>query len=156
VHSTSDVTTDLTIAADNDIIVDGNLKHDDTTEIGLIANNFVRLYHPVTTDSHGNCINATGSLTNPEIDAAILSVTHSWIVDNWACGAPLGTLTVNGAIAQKFRGPVGTHSGGTVQSGYLKNYVYDDDLRFRDPPFFLDPIQASWRILGENEQVSAH
>ena len=65
-------------------------------------------------------------------------------------------LTVYGAIAQKFRGPVGTHLNGAVKSGYVKNYIYDDDLRFRDPPFFLDPVQASWRILGENEQVSAH
>ena len=30
---------------------------------------------------------------------------HSFIVDNYYCGAALGTLTVNGAIAQKFRGP---------------------------------------------------
>jgi Tfp pilus assembly protein PilX len=167
VSSTSDVTTDVTIAADNDIIVDGNLTHDNTTEIGLIANNFVRLYHPVW-DNNGTCTNATTvahepaadpnhpAMSNPTVDAAILSLTHSWIVDNWACGAPLGTLNVTGAIAQNFRGPVGTHRNGVVQTGYLKNYVYDDDLRFRDPPFFLDPIQASWRILGENEQVAAH
>ena len=127
----------------------------------------MRLYHPVY-QSNGNWVNATtaanepaadpgrGAMTDPTVEAAILSVTHSWIVDNWQLGAPLGTLNVNGAIAQKFRGPVGTHQNGSVKSGYLKNYVYDDDLRFRDPPFFLDPVQASWRILGENEQVSAH
>jgi hypothetical protein len=167
VHSVGDVTSDLTIATDNDIIVDGDLTHDNSTEVGLIANNFVRLYHPVY-QSNGNWLNATtaanepaadpgrGAMTNPTVEAAILSVTHSWIVDNWQLGAPLGTLNVNGAIAQKFRGPVGTHQSGSVKSGYLKNYIYDDDLRFRDPPFFLDPVQASWRILGENEQVAAH
>ena len=30
------------------------------------------------------------------------------MVDNYNCGDPLGQLTVNGVIAQKFRGPVGT------------------------------------------------
>ncbi len=37
----------LTIAAENDIIINGNLI--DTSEVGmlgLIANNFVRVYHP--------------------------------------------------------------------------------------------------------------
>ena len=42
------------------------------------------------------------------IDAAILAINHSFIVDNYDCGSPLGTLTVNGAIAQKYRGAVGT------------------------------------------------
>ena len=54
----------------------------------------------------------------------------------------IGTLTVTGAIAQKFRGPVGT-SGGT---GYIKDYAYDDRLRYREPPHFIDPVQAAWRM----------
>ena len=52
--------------------------------------------------------------------------THSFIVDNYDCGAKLGNLDVNGAIAQKYRGAVGTERlGGT---GFLKNYWYDDRL----------------------------
>jgi hypothetical protein len=27
--------------------------------------------------------------------------------------------------------------------------------RHREPPFFLDPVQASWRISRQNEQVPA-
>ena len=54
-----------------------------------------------------------------------------------------------GAIAQKFRGTVGQIGG----SGYLKDYQYDDRLRFRSPPRFLDPVQAAWRILTYVEQV---
>ena len=38
--------------------------------------------------------NGTGSLTDPYIYAAILAVNHSFIVDNYDCGAQLGTLTV--------------------------------------------------------------
>ncbi len=57
----------------------------------------------------------------------------------------LGTLTVNGAISQKFRGPVGT-TGGT---GYFKNYNYDDRLRYQEPPNFLDPVESAWHIQRE-------
>jgi hypothetical protein len=81
------------------------------------------------------------------IQAAILALNHSFIVDNWDCGARLGDLNVEGAIAQYYRGPVGT-SGGT---GYLKNYVYNDRLRYREPPYFLDPVQSAWRIARQTE-----
>ena len=60
-------------------------------------------------------------MTSVRVDAAILALNHSFIVDNWYCGANLGTLTVNGAIAQKFRGPVGT-GGASSGSGYIKDY----------------------------------
>ena len=63
-----------------------------------------------TTRSSGSS-NGAGSLTDPTIDAAILSLNHSFYVQNWATGAPLGTLTVNGVITQEFRGPVGTFGG---------------------------------------------
>ena len=136
---------DMTIAAANDIIVNGNLQRaDDSLLLGLVANNFVRVYHPVS-----GCSNATGSLSNLTIHAAILALQHSFIVDNWSCGNQLGTLTVDGAIAQRFRGPVGT----TGPTGYIKNYVYNDRLRYREPPFFLDPVLSSWRISRQSERL---
>jgi hypothetical protein len=141
---------DLTIGADNDIVINGNLQRaNDGLLMGLIANNFVRVYHPVNRGS--SCTNLTGSTSDITIQAAILALQHSFIVDNWDCGASLGRLNVEGAIAQRFRGPVGT-TGGT---GYLKNYVYNDRLRYREPPYFLDPVQASWRISRQNEQLPA-
>jgi hypothetical protein len=87
-----------------------------------------------------------------EIQAAILSLQHSFIVDNYDCGNALGDLTVTGAIAQRFRGAVGTNGGAT---GFLKDYNYDDRLRYRSPPFFLNPIDAAWGIVRSNEQVPA-
>jgi hypothetical protein len=104
----------------------------------------VRVYHPCTSGTNG-----TGSTSNIDIDAAILALNHSFIVDNWACGASLGNLNVDGAIAQYFRGPVGT-SGGT---GYIKNYTYNRRLKYREPPYFLDPQVASWRVARQTEQV---
>jgi hypothetical protein len=156
----------LTIAAENDIIIDGNLTRQSASNgmLGLIANNFVRVYHPVclatnllcvtppSTPPQGTCnlaVNGTGSLNNLQIDAAILAINHSFIVDHYDCGGPLGTLTLNGDVSQKFRGAVGTFSGSSSVSGYTKNYNYDDRLRYMEPPHFLDPVQSAWHIQRE-------
>ena len=63
-------------------------------------------------------------------------ISHSFIVDHYDCppGNPLGTLTVNGAISQKYRGAVGPFQGTILRSGYSKNYTYDDRLRYRSRP----------------------
>ena len=86
--------------------------------LGLIANNFVRVYHPSRPrrprQLRRRHRRAAGSQSNLRIDAAILAIQHSFIVDHYDCGAPLGTLTVNGAIGQKFRGAVGTFGGSTL------------------------------------------
>jgi Tfp pilus assembly protein PilX len=117
--------------------------------LGLIATNFVRVWHPVNSTA-SPCTNQAPAQTNLTIDAAILGL-HSFIVDNWKC-AKLGTLSVDGAIAQKFRGTVGTGSGTT---GYIKNYTYDPRLKYRSPPFFLAPALVAWKVVNEHEQVPA-
>jgi Tfp pilus assembly protein PilX len=156
VHGT--YTGQVTIAAQNDVIIDGSICRSSCTTpsgtgmVGLIANNFVRVYHPYSAEtSKGDCdgSNGSGSLSSPHIDAAILAISHSFIVDHYDCGNTLGTLTVNGDIAQKFRGPVGTFSGSSLVSGYSKNYNYDDRLRYLEPPHFLDPVQVAWHIQRE-------
>jgi len=155
-------TDDLTIAAEKDIIIDGDIIKGADNMLGLIANNFVRVNHPVTnrvstyngSSYNWSCTNqVTANPTVNRIDAAILALNYSFIVDNWYCGAALGTLDVTGAIAQKYRGIVGTFGSSTT--GYLKNYVYDDRLKYREPPHFLDPVQTAWRVVRENEQVPA-
>ena len=157
VYVSGTYTGNVTIGSAKDIIVsapDGTsngdlVRVDDSVVMGLIADNYVRVAHPVSSGT--NVTTGTGRRTMPSvrIDAAILSLQHSFIVDNYNQGAKLGTLTVNGAIAQKFRGPVGT----SAPSGYEKNYNYDDRLRFRTPPYFLDPVASSWNLNRTNEQV---
>lgn len=164
----------VTFGAQQDIIVTGNLRRNGDYLLGLISNNFVRVAHPVTASESSTtvsrptwsstykvmvCDNANAN-ADLSIDAAILSLSHSFIVDNYYCGDQIGTLNVTGAIAQAYRGPVGKtnsfQSNGqtyTLVSGYVKNYKYDDRLRFRSPPRFLDPVQASWRIQTFAEQV---
>jgi hypothetical protein len=92
--------------------------------------------------------NPGGTLTNPYVYAAILSTSHSFLVDNYDCGnvAETGTLHIYGAIAQKFRGVVGS---GEDEHGYLKDYKYDSRLATDEPPYFLAPLKAGWKVIRE-------
>ena len=145
----------LTIAAQNDIIIKGNLVYHQypsgTDVLGLIANNDVDIYHPVNSSG----VNQAGSLTDPTVDAAILALDHSFFVQNWTKGAPLGNLTVNGVITQEFRGAVGTFSGTppVIQTGYNKNYTYDTRLKYLSPPYFLSPTQSAWQRISYSEII---
>jgi hypothetical protein len=147
----------LTVASENNITVTWNLTYANGTSgtdlLGLVANNYVGVYHPVscTTAGSSSCdLNAsfpnetarTSPFKNPTIDAAILSVQHSFIVQNYDVGAAsdLGTLTILGAIGQRFRGAVGLIGS----TGYVKNYNYDLRLGYLSPPKYLDPVASSW------------
>jgi type II secretory pathway pseudopilin PulG len=173
----------LTIASANNVVITGNITYNGGTSgtslLGLVANNFVQVRHPVqlqtttynpvqtnqpaacassfdrtdyVTNSAGKYVqricsdNLTGAQSSPTINAAILAVNHSFTVPYWQRGAALGTLNVTGAIAQRFRGPVGTNSSGTVITGYGKNYVYDQRLKYLSPPKFLDPVASAWGV----------
>jgi Tfp pilus assembly protein PilE len=192
----------LTVGSSDDVIVNGNLtptgvtlgsESTGTAVLGLIANNYVRVYHPVgetysktagskckentysghsvkdkevnsTTCEYTNealhfgseevaacdAPNAAGSQTSPWIYAAILSTLHSFIVDNFNCGEKLENLNVMGVIAQNYRGIVGT-SGGT---GYIKNYNYDQRLAVDEPPYFLAPLKAGWKVARETSPTA--
>jgi Tfp pilus assembly protein PilX len=149
----------LTVASSKDVIIDGSTyptsvsgklassgaaatKPSGTTVLGLIANQYVRIYHPCVSS------NETGSLSDPWIYAGILATQHSFVVDNSGCGAGLGNLNVYGAIGQNYRGVVG-RSGG---AGYIKNYEYDDRLATTEPPYFLTPLKAGWKIVRQTAQ----
>ncbi len=161
-YLTGTYSSSLTFGADQDIIIGSQIdsNHRDLIRnpssdgvVGLIANNFVRIYHKVNRAST-SCSNAD-SKSDVTVEAAILSLRHSFIVDNYGCGDDYGQLHVDGAIAQKYRGPVGTGSGGSINTGFLKDYTYDDRLRFRSPPYFLAPVDAAWTVLRRNEQIPA-
>ncbi len=152
----------LTVGAANDIIINGNLvptgvtpgaepPNSSTTTLGLIANEYVRIYHPVEETCEGRyckTVNASGSLYNPWIYAGILATQHSFLVDNDNVGEPLEELNVVGAIAQNYRGIVGT-GGGRSYTGYLKDYKYDERLAVDEPPFFLSPLNSGWKVIRE-------
>jgi len=175
----------LTIAAERELIIDGNIMPSGVAEttpmtaptgtatLGLIATDFVRIYHPVEERYKKPCKNGdkevggeceytnenktngqascdapgakSGDLSNPYVYAAILSTDHSFLVDNYACGETLKDLNMYGAIAQKFRGIVGQPGS----HGYLKDYNYDERLATDEPPYFLAPLKSGWSIIRE-------
>ena len=128
----------MTIAAENYVYVIGDVKYKDSSDdiLGIIGNNAVWIWNPV--NSSGNSL-IGGS--NRRVDSAILSVAHSFMVQNYTTGGARGILTVNGAIAQKFRGTVRNGA-----NGYTKNYVYDPRLRYTAPPKFLSPVSTTYGV----------
>ncbi|MBJ7348815.1 MAG: hypothetical protein JHC87_09630, partial [Thermoleophilaceae bacterium] len=142
----------LTFAAEDDIVIAGNILQDTATAsadavLGLIANKFVRVRH-YASGSSGSCTNQSGTVTN--VEAAILALQHSFALDWPGCGAGLGTLTIKGVIAQKYRGIISQGS-----AGYVKDYNYDDRMKYRSPPYFLSPAYSGWRTVRYREQTPA-
>jgi hypothetical protein len=132
----------MTVAAENFVYVTGDLRYANAQSsiLGLVGNNAVQVWNP---RSSTGLLDTTANRT---IDAAILSVAHTFTVQNYRRGPARGTLTVLGAIAQRFRGPVATTSGGGIVSGYAKNYIYDQRLRSTAPPKFLTPTSTTYGI----------
>lgn len=128
----------LTVAAENYVYVVDNVVYNDSNAdmLGLVGNNAVWVYQPIDKDGNGLIKN-----TNRRIDAAILSVSHTFTVQNFTSNiGSRGQLQVNGAIAQRFRGPV------SQTGGYVKKYSYDSRLRYTAPPKFLSPVSTSYGV----------
>lgn len=138
-----EVDSKTTIASDNNIFVVGDITYKDDQEdvLGIIAQNAVFVWNPVKRTDTNDSILAP----NREINAAILSVEHTFQVQNFNRGENMGTLTVNGAIAQKYRGTVRQSSGSDV-NGYAKSYHYDPRFKFTAPPKFLSPVTTTYGV----------
>lgn len=140
------VNAEVTVNAENYMYVTGDVTYaasNSSAILGLVAQNAVWIYNPV------RLTNGTYTRLLPqdrEIDAAILSVAHTFTAQNYSIGGDAGTITVNGAIAQLFRGPMRSTSGNTVVGGFAKNYNYDDRLRYVAPPKFLSPVSTTYGI----------
>jgi hypothetical protein len=96
---------------------------------------------------------ASGAPTTMQIDAVMMAGSSatsdgSFYVENYNSKTPTGTLKVMGGIIQKARGPVGTISGGSIATGYAKDYYYDPRLADNPPPHFPTTgnyDRISWR-----------
>ena len=138
------VSVQTTAASENYVYVTADVKDKDKNSdvLGLVGQNGVLVYNPMS--SLGVPLNPAG---NREIDAAIVSVAHTFQVQNFDKGPARGTLTIYGSIAQKFRGPVATSAAGVILTGYAKNYAYDPLLVAVTPPKFLEPSATSFILI---------
>jgi hypothetical protein len=136
----------LTIASKNNIYITGDLLYKDeaTDMLGLIAENYVYILHyKGYKDVAPN---------NIEINAAIFAVNHSFSYEKYYYGPPKGTITLKGALAQKYRGAVGTfYRSGRKRSGYSKDYYYDERMLYTEPPHFIEPLNSGFEITAWEE-----
>ena len=94
------------------------------------------------------------SVDDITIEAAIFALDGSFSFEDHDEGGSKGTITVNGPIVQKDRGPVATFSSyyGYNISGYdTKDYSHDPRMAFDTPPHFLEPANAGWEVLNWRE-----
>jgi Tfp pilus assembly protein PilX len=157
----------LTIGAQNNVYVTGDIKYQTSTDIlGLVGQTSVTVWNPVSCTVLNNnnvCSNKSYSAllarsggANLEIDAAIASNGGTFQVQNYNFGAALGTLTVMGSIAQEFRGAVATTSNGSIVTGFTKKYGYDQRLQNTAPPKFLQPVTTTYGVTTEIAVKSAY
>ncbi len=133
----------MTIAAENYVYVTDDITYvDDSSDIlGLVGNGAVWVWNPMK-NSNGN-VRPLLTDSGRTIEAAILSVAHTFQVQNYSRGSTSrGVLTVNGSIAQTFRGPVGLTNG----NGYSKQYLYDTRFSYMAPPKFLSPVSSVYGV----------
>lgn len=170
----------ITMAAENSIIVTGDLVLADgingTDLVGLVAGNSLNVFHPWVDSWYKNSSNVWGWKNTPvevagwprrytdpgtgaynpadgvQIAGSIQTLQHSFFVQQYNKGTDQGTLLVQGSIAQRWRGIVGT-SGGT---GYTKNYKYDARLKYSSPPYFPQWTNAKWGPRHTGELISPY
>jgi hypothetical protein len=165
------------VIATGDIVLAGGMNGSDM--LGLVATNSVEIFHPRVgtvsatkpwwsstytwsgingeTDVAGwptRYTDPTTSSVNPshgiQIAGSIQTLQHSFLVQKYNVGSDAGTLLVNGSIAQRWRGIVGTGNGWT-QTGYTKLYRYDTRLQFSAPPYFPRWANSQWSLRYSGE-----
>lgn len=139
----------LTIASENFIYVTDDVTYaDESAILGLVGNNAVWVWNPVrySGGNYSNLKSEDGG--GREIDAAIMSVAHTIMVQNYNVGSNRGILHVTGALAQRYRGTVATGniSAGTISTGFAKDYDYDPRFKYTAPPKFLTPVSTSYGV----------
>lgn len=103
-----------TVASAGDVIVGGNLAYDraGTDVVGLVAGNDVLV--------------PAWAPTTLSWSAASIAITGQW--HSYLTSGSGGTMTFNGSAA--------TNLGGFMSQYAVRNYVYDRNLLFLQPPYF--------------------
>ncbi|GAA2751383.1 hypothetical protein [Amnibacterium kyonggiense] len=159
------VTTLTTAASQNYVWITDDITYADRTAdlLGLVGQSSVVVWNPMSSSDDQPMVKpgAAGIQVNLEVDAAIVSVAHTFRVENHDRGSSRGSLEVFGSIAQKFRGSVAAaHVTSkpdpsdpsqliytTTPTGYTKAYQYDTLLKTVSPPKFLEPTATSFTVI---------
>lgn len=139
--------TELTISANNDVVIQNNLVYEDYTP--AVGTPGVAGYTAPSADSttnllgivswSGNVRVGSSAPNNVNIHASILAKNGYFQVDGYDSGSPRGTATVLGGVISNYYGAFGTFnsSTGAAVSGYGRNFVYDTRMEDHEaPPYF--------------------
>lgn len=157
------ITGQVTVASDSSVYLPGSLclSNDNvctsggaptssdlltgTSVIGVVANQFVEAYNPVT----GQCNSSTYVCSVPSnltIDGAVLDLNHAFTIQNLSKSSLLGTFTVNGAMSEYYPPLTGLSNGSQTVRGFANtNNFYDARLQTLSPPYFLNPVNSAWQ-----------
>lgn len=125
----------LTVHSEDDIEILGDLTYSEDPRDNPASSDILGLVSEkqVYVDDDAHRDNGSQDL---EIHASIMALDKSFTVEDYSGGSPRGELKILGGLIQERRGPVGTFSGGSLRSGYSKNYEYDERLERMFPPSF--------------------
>jgi Tfp pilus assembly protein PilX len=160
----------LTVAAERDVIITGDLVTEDPAEdlLGVIGGAGIEIYNPVlvtytmqgavgdlqtnmgsiaATPVAGWPTNYDGDPDTLTIHAALHAQEGSFRLQNYKYGGVLGTLYLYGSLAQNFRGVVAWKDiQGYLASGYQKWYQYNEHLNDGQPLLFAPVVNGNWII----------
>lgn len=146
----------LTIHSDVNIRITGNIEYSDNPLDNPLSNDLLGLVSEGDVTIAQDAYRGKGGNRDLTIHASIMALNESFEVENYdTYGRSMGELNVLGGIIQERRKAVGrgrfTPGGVIIDSGFSKNYRYDDRLMRANPPFF--PRQSFFTVAYWNEFV---
>lgn len=134
----------LSVGTNMNVVIPSSLTYADNPRVNPASDDILGLI------AEKDVVISQNAPTNIEVDASIMALGNSFLVENWWEEPAKGTLTVYGGMIQRERGPVGTfyESTGAKASGYSKDYHYDQRLLGSPPPYYPrtgDYISLYWK-----------
>ncbi|RJP29528.1 MAG: DUF4900 domain-containing protein [Candidatus Omnitrophota bacterium] len=134
----------LTVGSSSDVVIPDSIVYADDPKLNPNSDDVLGVI------SERDIVVSYDAPHDLEIDACMMSLGTSFMMEDWWVGPAKGTLSVYGGIIQDERGPVGTFNSlaGTKVSGYSKDYSYDPRLLSNPPPYMPttgDYITLSWQ-----------
>lgn len=148
IYSTQDIHVEgtfngqLTMLSDQNIWIDNDLVYADNPLINLASDDLLGLVaqqNIYVTDNPANN-------SDVNLQACLMAVNGSFKAQNYSSRPVSGYLNLTGSVVQKNRGAVGTFSGGSIMTGFLKRYRFDDRLNDLTPPHY--PFIKSLRLVA--------
>lgn len=144
----------LTIHSSKDIRILGDIEYNDnplqnpnsTDFLGIVADRNIII------DVNAHKYKGNQDLT---IQGSLMALYKSFAVEDYDRGSVRGTINLLGGIIQDTRGAVGTitsrYGQARINTGFAKNYQYDERLRYNVPPAY--PREKVFSILHWKDKV---